>query len=202
MFFQEEAHLDPRQALQSLAVNLEKKTGTVNYNVDVNQHRLPSADVVIDARGLAAQDHLADLRGVKGEMILLSCPEVRLNRTIRLLHPRIPIYLVPRSDGLYMLGATVIESNERHRISARSMLELLSSLYALHPAFAEAEIAEIGVDARPAFADNVPRMRWHQHRLYVNGLYRHGFLLASALAQMTAQVVQQPNFKSEFMYEN
>ena len=175
--------MEPRQALKLLASNLEKRACKVNYNFDVNQQPVPGADFVIDARGLAAQDNLPDLRGVKGEMIILSCPQIKINRTIRLLHPRIPIYLVPRSDGLYMLGATVIESDERHRVSARSMLELLSSLYALHPAFAEAEIVEIGVDARPAFADNLPRMRWQENRLYVNGLYRHGFLLAPALAQ-------------------
>jgi glycine oxidase len=85
-----------------------------------------------------------------------------------------------------MLGATMIEATERDRITARSMLELLSAAYALHPAFGEAEILEIGVDARPAFADNLPRIRKRGGVIYANGLYRHGFLLAPALARMTA----------------
>ena len=38
------------------------------------------------------------------------------------------------------------------------MLELLGAAYALHPAFGEAEVVEIGVDARPAFPDNLPRL--------------------------------------------
>jgi len=63
---------------------------------------------------------------------------------VRLLHPRVPVYVVPRADGLFMVGATMIESDQGTRISARSMLELLSAAYALHPAFGEAEIVEIG----------------------------------------------------------
>lgn len=141
---------------------------------------------MIDARGLSARDSLKDLRGVKGEMLLLRCPDITLSRPVRLLHPRIPIYLVPRGGGVYMLGATQIESNARMRATARSILELLSAAYALHPAFGEAEIIEIGVDARPAFPDNVPRIRRIGGTLYANGLFRHGFLMAPALARMTS----------------
>jgi len=53
----------------------------------------------------------------------------------------------------------------------------------LHPGFGEAEIVEIGVDARPAFPDNLPRLIHRDNTLYVNGMYRHGFLLAPAMAQ-------------------
>ena len=85
-----------------------------------------------------------------------------------------------------MLGATQIESSDRNRASVRSVLELLSAAFALHPAFGEAEILEIGVDARPAFPDNLPRIRHFENKIYANGLFRHGFLLAPALAEMTA----------------
>ncbi len=114
---------------------------------------------MLDCRGLAARDELSDLRGVKGEMLILRAPEVALNRPVRLLHPRFPLYVVPRGDGVHMVGATQIESGERGRISARSMVELLNAAYALDPAFADAEILETGCDARPAFPDNLPRIR-------------------------------------------
>ena len=107
------------------------------------------AGTVIDCRGLAARDALPDLRGVKGEMLVLRCPDITLSRPVRLLHPRIPLYIVPRGDGIFMLGATMIESAERGRVTARSLLELLSAAYALHPAFGEAEVVEIGADAAP-----------------------------------------------------
>ena len=57
----------------------------------------------------------------------------------------------------------------------RSVLELLSAAYALHPAFGEAELIEIGADARPAFPDNLPRIRRRGSTIHVNGLFRHGF---------------------------
>ena len=59
---------------------------------------------------------------------------------------------------------------------------------------------EIGVDARPAFRDNLPRIRRRGARIYVNGLYRHGFLLAPALARMAADLViggQRPEVMDE-----
>ena len=130
---------------------------------------------------------MPDLRGVKGEMLVLRCPDLTLSRPIRLLHPRFPLYVVPHGDGVYMLGATMIEATERDRVTARSLLELLSAAYALHPAFGEAEVLEIGVDARPAFPDNLPRIRRRHGAIHVNGLYRHGFLLAPAMARMVAE---------------
>ena len=156
---------------------------------------------MIDCRGLSARDALHDLRGVKGEMLLLKCVDIKLSRPVRLLHPRIPIYLVPRGDGVYMLGATQIESADRTRATVRSVLELLSAAFALHPSFGEAEILEIGVDARPAFPDNVPRIRLIENKIYANGLFRHGFLLAPALAQMVAAHVLDGTIP-ELMNEN
>ncbi len=193
LFFSEEAHLNPRAALNALKQRLS------DSSVNVSSVRKPSANT-IDCRGLAAADVLKDMRGVKGEMLVIKCPDVSLTRPIRLLHPRIPLYIVPRGDGVFMLGATMIESSERTRITARSMLELLSAAYALHPAFGEAEILEIGVDARPAFPDNLPRIRKCGDTLYANGLYRHGFLLAPALAQQVADYVLEgktPEFYDE-----
>jgi glycine oxidase len=123
-----------------------------------------------------------------------------LSRPVRLLHPRIPLYVVPRGDGVYMIGATMLESEDRSRITARSLLEMLSAAYALHPAFGEAEVLEVGVDARPAFPDNLPRIRRRGSTIYLNGLYRHGFLLAPALARMAADLAlvgQKPEVMDE-----
>ncbi len=86
-----------------------------------------------------------------------------------------------------MVGATMIENEERSRVTARSIVELVNSAFAIHPAFAEAEIVETGSDVRPAFPDNLPRIARRGRTLYVNGLYRHGFLLAPALARRVAR---------------
>src|SRR5437763_15368393 len=147
------------------------------------------ADCTLDCRGLAARDALPHLRGVKGEMLVLETHEIALSRPVRLLHPRWPIYIVPRGDGRVVLGATMIESERAGHVTARAAMELLNAAYALHPGFAEAEVVEFGSDLRPAFPDDLPRIRRMGRTLYVNGLFRHGFLLAPALARMAAAIV-------------
>ncbi len=196
LYFKDEAHLDPRLSLQNL------HDGLVSQGVAI--HHAPAPEGLpnaIDCRGLSARGALPDLRGVKGEMLVVRCPDVTLTRPVRLLHPRIPLYIVPRGGGIYMLGATMIESEDKDRITARSMLELLSAAYALNPAFGEAEVLEIGVDLRPAFPDNLPRIRRRRGTIFANGLYRHGYLLAPALAQGVAELALN-NTHSEMVDED
>ncbi|MEM6407977.1 MAG: glycine oxidase ThiO [Pseudomonadota bacterium] len=188
LFFESEAHLTPRVALKTLRDGLVAD-GVAFETAKADPKTVSNTEKIVDCRGFSARDELPDLRGVKGEMLVLSCPDVTLNRPIRLLHPRIPLYIVPRGDGVFMLGATMIESSATTHVTARALLELLSAAYALNPAFGEAEVLEIGVDARPAFPDNLPRIRKDGNVITANGLYRHGFLLAPALGRMVAELV-------------
>jgi glycine oxidase len=190
LFFPDEGHLDPRNTLASLERRLETLGVPVKYGVSGRLTGEPGpGSWSVDCTGLAARQTLTDLRGVKGEMLIVRLRDISLSRPVRILHPRMPVYVVPRRDGLFMVGATVLESDQSTRISVRSMLELLSAAYALHPAFGEAEIVEIGAGVRPAFPDNLPRIRQIGNTLYVNGLYRHGFLVAPALARRVAEIV-------------
>ncbi|WP_104493208.1 FAD-dependent oxidoreductase [Paracoccus denitrificans] len=194
LHFATEAHLNPRAALLALRDRLEER------GIRIETEGNPTG-MVVDARGLAARDELHDLRGVRGEMLVIRCPEVTLTRTVRLLHPRIPLYVVPRGEGVYMIGATMLETGGKYRVTARSAVEMLSAAYALHPGFAEAEILELGSDARPAFPDNLPRLRRRGGTLYANGLYRHGYLLAPAVARMATDYLVEGR-KPEFMDED
>jgi glycine oxidase len=207
LYFKDEGHLDPRAALLALVRRLEELRVSIRFGVTLavapSCWGTPSsARQIVDCTGLAARDVLTDLRGVKGEMLLLRSPDISLSRPVRMLHPRMPLYIVPRGDGQFMVGATMIESDQPSRISARSMLELLSAAYALHPAFGEAEIVEIGTGVRPAFPDNLPRIRWYQDTLYVNGLFRHGFLLAPALARRVAGILLEERYFPEVQDED
>jgi len=187
LYFPGEAHLDPAQAMAALAARLAAMANvTLHFGADASTG---AADWTIDCRGFAARDALPGLRGVKGEMLLLRSSDISLARPVRMLHPRRPVYIVPRGEGLFMIGATMIENDERARVTARSVVELANSAYVIHPAFAEAEIVSMGSDVRPAFADNIPRLVRDGRTLHVNGLYRHGFLLAPALARRAAAVV-------------
>ncbi len=182
LHFAEEGHIDPRAALAHLARRLDAAGVPICPDG-------PAAGVIADCRGLAARDRLADLRGVRGEMAVIRAPEVALSRPVRLLHPRHPIYVVPRGAGVFMVGATQVESAHRGPVTLRSTVELLSAAYALDPAFGEAEVLELGADVRPAFPDNVPRVVERDGRLHLNGLYRHGFLMAPALARRAADLI-------------
>lgn len=174
LFFPSEAFIDPRLALQELKENLKNK--------GVSFHTGSPKGKIIDCTGMAATSSLKNLRAVRGEMLIFECHEVNFLRPIRLLHPRFPCYLVPRANGRFMVGATMVESNDDSPISARALIEMLSSVYAIHPAFAEARIIETGTGCRPSFPDNIPQIIEQDGKFYINGMYRHGFLLAPVLA--------------------
>ncbi|MFV8816906.1 FAD-dependent oxidoreductase [Haliea sp. E17] len=147
-------------------------------------------DLVLDCRGFGARQQLENFRGVRGELLRVRAPEVRLGRPVRLMHPRYQLYVVPRPAGVYIIGATEIESESMAPVTVRSSLELLSALYTLHSGFAEAEVLEASAHCRPAFADNLPRIIQREGLLQVNGLYRHGFLLAPALVSSVLAAIE------------
>lgn len=205
LFFPSEAHIEPRKVLQALWHSVRERAEVTTRQTlsDTDIADLEkSADWVLDCRGYAARESLTNLREVRGEMLHLYCPEVQLSRPVRLLHPRIPIYLVPRTDGQLMLGATMIENASRERASVRSVLELLSAAYAVNPAFSQAEIVEIGVDVRPAYADNLPKIIHRGKRLLINGMYRHGYLLAPAVAEITRNFIINQTNNQIIQHEN
>jgi glycine oxidase len=199
LFFSQEAHLDPRAAMAKLSELLAANNQVVfRFGCDADAGNDP-ADWTIDCRGFDARDQLPDLRGVRGEMLMVRTQEISLARPVRLLHPRYPVYIVPRGDGRFMVGATMIESGQGGAITARSALELLSAACTVHPAFGEAAIIEMGANVRPAFADNLPSLRRDGRTLFVNGLFRHGFLLAPALARRAVDVVLNGAYFPEIM---
>jgi glycine oxidase len=196
LFYPDEGHVEPRRVLPALHTAIARAGGKIEFNSGVEADDLDG--LVIDCRGIAARDAEPDIRGVKGEMIIIETSEVALSRPVRLIHPRFSLYVIPRGDGRFMLGATSIESEDTG-ISVRSALELLGAAYAVHPAFAEARIVEFGSGLRPAFPDNLPRISIEQERISVNGLYRHGFLLAPALAELTLGFIERGVIDNEVM---
>jgi glycine oxidase len=196
LFFAGEGHVSPREVLPQLHALITAAGGRIEFGSAQEPKDIDG--IVIDCRGLAARDAFPDLRGVKGEMIMIETAEVTLARPVRLMHPRWPLYVIPRGNNLFMLGATSLES-EDDRVSVRSALELLSAAYAVHPAFAEARIVEFGAGLRPAFPDNLPRIAINGDQIGVNGLYRHGFLIAPALAELTLGYVERGMIDNEVM---
>lgn len=179
LYYASEAHMDPRRALSILRQRAE------GLGVRFTERGSPEGQI-IDCRGWGARDLLPDLRAVRGEMLLVEAPDVPLSRTLRLLHPRFPCYIVPRGLGRFMIGATMVESEDSGAITGRAVMELLSAAYTVHPGFAEARILEASAGLRPAFPDNIPAIRQTGGRIHMNGMYRHGFLMAPVLAEQLA----------------
>ncbi len=190
LYFPMEGFIVVHELFRALTATLRQSKITWHQNTTVTQlkpysiytgHTQHHFDWVIDCRGIGAQTALPNLRGVRGEIVTLHAKGVSLSQPIRLLHPRYPLYIVPQPDQHFMIGASQIESEDRSPISVRTLLELLSAAYAVHPGFAEARVIKTAVHTRPAFPDHAPRILQEKGLTMINGLYRHGYLLALPL---------------------
>ena len=142
--------------------------------------RVLAFDKVIDVRGVGARPDLP-VRGVRGEVVWLQAPCHGLTRPVRLLHPRHRVYIVPRSANDVLVGASEVESEDRSPVSLRSATELMAAAHSVVPGLAEARILRLDVNLRPALPDNNPCIQHAPKLLRINGLFRHGWLLAPAL---------------------
>ncbi len=196
MYLPGEGQLDNRQLLAALAQAMDQLGVAVHWNAphdpaDFAPGTPGQPDWLLDCRGLGARADWQALRGVRGEVLRVHAPEVCLLRPTRLVHPRYPIYIAPKEDHLFVIGATEIESEDMSPASVRSALELMSAAYAVHSGFAEARIVEIATQCRPTLPDNLPAIRQSAERvLEVNGLYRHGFMIAPALLDVVLELLQ------------
>jgi glycine oxidase len=185
LYVPNEAQVDNRAFLKAVSIALAEAGVECHWETFVEDVALLDAGIVVDCRGIGAKPGWPKLRGVRGEIVRLHAPEIELRHMLRLLHPRYPVYIVPRPEGRLVVGATCIESEDRSPVSVRGVLELLSSAYSLIPALAEARVLELNTQVRPALPDNLPALRFDRERkaLYINGLYRHGFLLTPTIVE-------------------
>lgn len=137
-------------------------------------------DLVFDLRGTGAKDATA-VRGVRGELVWLHAPGVNLQRPVRLLHPRHRVYIVPRPGNVLLVGASELESEDRSGMSLRSAVELMAAAHSVVPGLAEARILRLDTNLRPALPDHRPEVHTEPGLVRINGLYRHGWLLAPSL---------------------
>ncbi|QWE25630.1 FAD-dependent oxidoreductase [Polynucleobacter sp. AP-Elch-400A-B2] len=205
LYLPNEGQLDNRQLLEALLVELTLMKVPCHWNQATDPAQLRTQkngfDWVIDCRGLGAKTSWGeagraskDLRGVRGEVIRLHAPEVKLRRPTRLIHPRYPIYIAPKEDDVYVVGATEIESEDLSPMSVRSALELLSAVYTVHSGFAEARILEMATQCRPTLKDNLPEIAVDRKPnqaglMMINGLYRHGFMISPAILDCALEIL-------------
>ncbi|WP_299264683.1 FAD-dependent oxidoreductase [uncultured Psychrosphaera sp.] len=217
LFLPDEGQIDNRMLLTALQKQLELEQVNWFIGAKVTQidnqpshcqltvnEQVHTFDLVIDCRGVGARTDppqhsnqhfteksmaLTDLRAVRGELFHLFAPEVNLTRPVRLMHPRYQLYIAPKPNHVYVVGATEIESDDLSPMTVRSAMELLSAAYSVHAGFAEANIREHISQLRPAFSDNQPQVLVNQRLIQVNGLYRHGFLISPVVLEQVELAV-------------
>lgn len=189
-YFPEEGQIDCQQLLSQLETYFQVQKIPCHVNTVVTSFNHLKADYVIDCRGLGAKTLFKDLRPLRGELIWLHAPEVNLQRPVRLLHPRYSLYIVPRPDHIYLIGASEIEAEDYSEISVRTTLELLTAAYYIHPGFAEARIIKTVTQCRPTLGNHLPEIQHTDGYIAINGLYRHGYLIAPALAAEVIRFIQ------------
>jgi glycine oxidase len=203
LFLPHEGQLDNRQLLAALLNECHHLKVRCHWDHAIDPEQLRQAggyDAVIDCCGNGAKAHWEDhpntLRGVRGEVIRLYAPEVKLRRPTRLIHPRYPIYIAPKENDVYVVGATEIKSDDTSEMSVRSAMELLSAVYTVHSGFAEARILEMATQCRPTLKNNLPEIRVNQDKgladlILINGLYRHGFMISPAVLDSALELLEQ-----------
>jgi len=178
-YFSEEGQIDAQALIRALSLNLQASVRW-HYACEITEFK-PGYDWTFDCRGMGGGSSFPELRPVRGELICLHAPEVQISRPIRLVHPRYHIYIVPRPGNRYLVGASEVEALDYSEISVRAMMELLSSAYSLHKGFIEARVLYTTTNCRPTLPHHSPRIQYKPGFMAVNGLYRHGLMLAPVL---------------------
>lgn len=156
-------------------------TDKTNYN---------SAAVVNCSGAWAGQIRPLELpsRPVKGQMVCFAMPR---RESLRHVVRSPAIYLIPRSDGRLLAGATVEEAGFDKRTVSGTIQRLRRSAIAMLPALEQARVLEDWAGLRPGTPDNLPILGETGIPGYfvATGHFRDGILLAPVTARIMAQVI-------------
>jgi glycine oxidase len=128
-------------------------------------------------------------RPVKGQMLCLIMPSHPLLKHV-IRSPQ--AYLIPRSDGRLLVGATVEEAGFDKRTDLATIQRLHQAAIALVPKLADAKILESWAGLRPGTPDALPILgETETHGYFVaTGHFRDGILLAPVTAEVMAAVIE------------
>ncbi|MEV0268468.1 glycine oxidase ThiO [Hamadaea sp. NPDC050747] len=183
-----DAQVDPRRLVERLTSAV--RAAGAAWAGKVSDLSEVDADVTVVAAGCgtAALTGLP-IHPVRGETLRLRGGPTLTHLIRGYVHGR-HVYLVPRSDGEIVVGATSTEETDP-RPSAGGVHELLSDAIALVPGVREAVFAEVSVGFRPATPDNLPIVDVVRPGLVVAaGHYRNGIALTPWTAERVVTLVE------------
>jgi glycine oxidase len=136
---------------------------------------------------------------VKGHMVALAFPEELAmtadereeKRVLRHVLRSRWCYVIPRSNGRYVVGSTVEPAGFDKSLNAYRVKRLQSAAARLIPPFAQAKIAEAWTGLRPGTPDNLPMLGATSIPGYyaAAGHYRDGILLAPVTAELMSELI-------------
>jgi glycine oxidase len=203
-----EATVDPRRLAGALLAGLERRGASVESGAEVIAAERESGSwqlTVADGKGFAAPllviasgawsgadwipaEARPPVRPVKGEILTLRGSRGEPVSEGIVAGER--VYVVPRSDGRLIVGATVEESGFDATVTAGGVHELLREAYRLLPEIAELELAETSAGLRPGTPDNAPLIGVAADGLIVaTGHFRNGVLQAPVTADSVAALL-------------
>jgi glycine oxidase len=132
-------------------------------------------------------------RPVKGQMLCL-IPTAKVQNSAPLIRHvvRTPeIYIIPRSDGRIVLGATIEEAGFDKRVNPDTVQRLHQAAAAAVPELGRMRIHEAWAGLRPGSPDNLPILGATAMPGYfaATGHYRDGILLAPITAEVMTHVL-------------
>ena len=157
---------------------------------------LRAATVVLCCGAATSRLLAVPVQPVKGQILRLAVPERLssagpvLTRTVRGIVRGSEIYLVPRSGGEVVVGATSEQQGHDTSVTAGGVYELLRNAYELVPISSEFSFVEARAGSRPGTPDNGPILgRVADGLVLATGHYRNGILLSALTAEAVAALV-------------
>lgn len=162
-----------------------------------------AAGVVVNCAGAWASQMKplgVPTRPVKGQMVCLipSADPERPGPLVRHVVRTPEVYIIPRSDGRVLLGATVEEAGYDKRVDPDTVKRLHQAAIAAVPAIAQMRMHDAWAGLRPGTPDGLPILGATSMKGYyaATGHYRDGIMLAPVTAQVMTEVLQgrKPRF--------
>jgi glycine oxidase len=192
-------HAAQLQAALDLGVTLRVGTARIDTRdgrvagVTLDDGTTLGADVVVLAAGAwSGQVDALPVRPVKGQTLRLRLPGgTRLSRVVRATIKGNTVYVVPRADGRFVVGASSEEAGFDVTPRAGAVYELLRDAQSIVPELSEAVLEEVCTGLRPGSADNAPLIGAAaiDGLIYATGHYRNGILLAPVTADAVATII-------------
>ena len=203
--FAAENSVDPRGVMAALIRSLKHRGLEIAHGAAVRSVQVAEtgfevrterakyfAARVVNCCGAWAGDIEAPFKALakprKGQMLSVIPPKPLLEHVVRSEN----VYLVPRSDGRILIGATVEDTGFDKRVDPGVIKHMQGLAERLVPAIADAKIHETWAGLRPGTPDDLPILGEGSTPGYfiATGHFRNGILLAPVTAEIMAKLVR------------